>query len=960
MRLFFLFLLFSISYSITAQNPNPTVLITDNDFTSSGQGECNCITQFSDGIDPHFYDSGNDFGNYSDNENVEIVFCPSLTTGTKMSVSLGTASGFDWDVDGSDTLYVYDGPDSNSPLLGAHNSVTHPTGFNYQASWNNPSGCLTFKFVSDGAVNAGGWSANVTCNNPMQPFSAHMQAYRNGIGVDILNPSDTGYADICLGDSLLFVGVGDFLYDSTSTNPYGYNQSNNSIYEWDFTDGTSATGDSVWFYPPAQNGYLAILKIIDPYLQSKSILSKVRVSTIPSFSGIINTRDSICLGDSTIIIGGITATDTVGVDLTESSFQIGGVVTGQTFLPDGGGSSYTTSVSINGFSGQTINVGTDIQEVCMNIEHSYIGDLDIQLTCPNGTTIMLADIFGSSSSGSTFLGDANSSGSTVPGIGMDYCFTIGATWGTMVAENSAGNHIPSTVTPGYNILAPGDFQPEENFSNLIGCPIDGDWTITITDNILQDNGYIFEWGITLDPDINPNNEFYSPVIVSEGWVNDPSIISGQNDTAIVVQPLTTGVHYYTYEVVDNFGCSYDTTVSVYVLPKPSVMTDTIACNNQFQISGTSSYQNSGVWSWNTNGSGNVTFSPNNITLNPTISVDVVGDYILTYTDNQCNQDSSFNITFAPSPVIQTDETICVQDYQITGTSSYDGGQWTYNGPGTMTFLPNDTTSNPEINVDAEGIYTITYTDNQCNISNSFELNVVQTPTVPSNDTSCVNQFQFVGTSSYIGGTWTYSGPGNVTFTPNNTTESPLIEVDTKGLYTFTFTDNQCAKDSTFEVYFPEYVSVNLSDLTFCIGSEETISAYSSVAEATYLWNTGSTSSSIIVQDSGLYYVKVTGLCNPDSDSSTVKLEDCTLSLTNVVTPNGDGFNDFLVFPNLNYYLESSLVIFNRWGKKIYEASNYKNDWDGRNQANGTYFYILTPSGGQVEAELIKGTFTLLK
>ena len=517
----------------------------------------------------------------------------------------------------------------------------------------------------------------------------------------------------------------------------------------------------------------------------------------------------------------------------------------------------------------------------MNIEHSYIGDLDIQLTCPDGTTIMLSNTNAGSGSGSTFLGDANDDGTNTPGVGMDYCFSLAATWGTMDDENIAQNWIPSTVTPGNNVLAPGDFQPEESFNNLVGCPIDGNWTITVTDNLNVDNGYIFEWGITLDPDINPNNEFYSPVIVSEGWVNDPSIISGQNDTAIVVQPPTVGTYNYTYVVTDNFGCTYDTTVSVYVLPKPSVMTDTIACNNQFQISGTSSYQNSGVWSWNTNGSGNVTFSPNNITLNPTISVDVVGDYILTYTDNQCNQDSSFNITFAPSPVIQTDETICVQDYQITGTSSYDGGQWTYNGPGTMTFLPNDTTSNPEINVDAEGIYTITYTDNQCNISNSFELNVVQTPTVPSNDTSCVNQFQFVGTSSYIGGTWTYSGPGNVTFTPNNTTESPLIEVDTKGLYTFTFTDNQCAKDSTFEVYFPEYVSVNLSDLTFCIGSEETISAYSSVAEATYLWNTGSTSSSIIVQDSGLYYVKVTGLCNPDSDSSTVKLEDCTLSLTNV-------------------------------------------------------------------------------
>jgi hypothetical protein len=54
------------------------------------------------------------------------------------------------------------------------------------------------------------------------------------------------------------------------------------------------------------------------------------------------------------------------------------------------------------------------------------------------------------------------------------------------------------------------------------------------------------------------------------------------------------------------------------------------------------------------------------------------------------------------------------------------------------------------------------------------------------------------------------------------------------------------------------------------------------------------------------------------------------------------------------------VIFNRWGKKIYEARNYKNDWDGSDQSDGTYFYVLTPSGGQVEAELIKGTFTLLK
>ena len=148
---YFLGLIF-LGFSYLANAQNPTVLITDSDFTSSGQGECNCSTQFSDLITAHFYDSGNVGGNYSDNENEEIVFCPSLGTGTKMFFSVMTASNFVWDVDGSDTLYVYDGPDSNSPLLGAHNSVTDPNGFAHQASWNNASGCLTIKFVSDGAL----------------------------------------------------------------------------------------------------------------------------------------------------------------------------------------------------------------------------------------------------------------------------------------------------------------------------------------------------------------------------------------------------------------------------------------------------------------------------------------------------------------------------------------------------------------------------------------------------------------------------------------------------------------------------------------------------------------------------------------------------------------------------------------------------------------------------------------
>lgn len=943
-----------------------TILINDADLDTLSPLDCNANA----GPDANFFDTGGSGANYSDNENDTIVVCPDYAGGTtKLSISFGVNAGLLFDVHQSDTIFIYDGIGVNAPLLGAHNSNTDPAGFTHLSTFqNNTTGCLTVRFKSDTSLTGTGWDANISCLQLPQPFTPHMEAYVNGLGVNALNPVDTGYVDVCFGDSILFVASDEFTYSLENTG-VGYSQnSSNVTYKWNFSDGSSALGDSVWFTPPARSGYLATLKITDQFPQSQSIISKVRVSTIPSFSGIINNRDSICFGDTTVIIGGVTVTDTVGVNTTSAGFQLGGTFAGLVYLPDGSGSNYTDTINISGFlPGQTLANASDLEQLCLTMEHSYLGDLEMTLTCPNGTSINIFNSYtgnglapGGFGGGGTYLGNAYDMNLGNPGVGMEYCWSSAYnTWGDFATEHGNGNTVPVTTPSNGNAMNPnGIYLPEDSFLDFAGCPLNGNWFITVRDNLGTDDGYIFEWGILFDPTINPNNETYTTSIAAEGWVNDPSIISGQNDTAIVVQPPTTGVYNYTYAVTDNYGCDYDTTVAIYVLPTPEVRTDTTACNNQFQITGTSSYLNQGFWIGY--GPGTVNFSPNNTNLNPLVNVTTEGLYTLYYTDNQCNLTDSFDIIFAPSPVIQSDTTICIQDYQVAGTSSYNGGQWTYNGPGTATFLPNDTTANPQIVVDSEGLYTLTYTDNQCAIANSFLLNVVQTPTVPLNDTSCVNQFQFVGTSSYDGGQWTYSGPGTVTFTVSDSVENPLIEVDQKGLYQFTFTDNQCAKDSTFEVYFPQYVSSNLSDLTFCIGGEETIDATSFVTEATYLWNTGSTNPAIMVQDSGIYYVEITGFCNSVEDTAMVVLNDCTLSGVNVVTPNGDGFNDFLVFPNLNYYPESSLVIFNRWGNKIYETNNYKNDWGGSDQSDGTYFYVLVPDGANVDAQLIKGTFTLLK
>ena len=63
-----------------------------------------------------------------------------------------------------------------------------------------------------------------------------------------------------------------------------------------------------------------------------------------------------------------------------------------------------------------------------------------------------------------------------------------------------------------------------------------------------------------------------------------------------------------------------------------------------------------------------------------------------------------------------------------------------------------------------------------------------------------------------------------------------------------------------------------------------------------------------------------------------------LVIPNVVTSDGDGKNDHFLLPaNIE---KSSLLIFNRWGERIFDANEYQNDWPIANVGTGVYFYIL--------------------
>ncbi|HTA26835.1 MAG TPA: gliding motility-associated C-terminal domain-containing protein [Bacteroidia bacterium] len=82
---------------------------------------------------------------------------------------------------------------------------------------------------------------------------------------------------------------------------------------------------------------------------------------------------------------------------------------------------------------------------------------------------------------------------------------------------------------------------------------------------------------------------------------------------------------------------------------------------------------------------------------------------------------------------------------------------------------------------------------------------------------------------------------------------------------------------------------------------------------------------------------------------TIFVQDQTIIIPNVITPNNAGslgLDNVFFITNLNYYPNSKLTIYDRWGKQIYTNSNYLNDWNGGGQSDGVYYYTLILQNGK--------------
>lgn len=165
-----------------------------------------------------------------------------------------------------------------------------------------------------------------------------------------------------------------------------------------------------------------------------------------------------------------------------------------------------------------------------------------------------------------------------------------------------------------------------------------------------------------------------------------------------------------------------------------------------------------------------------------------------------------------------------------------------------------------------------------------------------------------------------------------------------------------ANDNDVIVVLPNTLNIAIVDsVSLCGNTPFTLSSASSggYPNYSYQWfllpNNNSISntsglSSTTPANEGNYPIQVviTDSCGyQQSDIQIINvLPPCQVEIPNVITPNGDLANDYFKIKNIEYHPNTSVTIFDRWGVKVFESTNYDNEWKGDGVSDGTFFYVI--------------------
>tara|TARA_B100000902_G_scaffold399791_1_gene472561 strand:- start:7126 stop:9873 length:2748 start_codon:yes stop_codon:yes gene_type:complete len=531
-----------------------------------------------------------------------------------------------------------------------------------------------------------------------------------------------------------------------------------------------------------------------------------------------------------------------------------------------------------------------------------------------------------------------------------------------------------SVTPELNITI-DDINAENTFASVSAY---GTYTFTY-----DCCGQLFSQEVSVEsiPPVvsSPENNYYclesfelfAQVEGNPGYweANGPFIASFDNPTSL--NPTVTVGGYGSYEFI-YYGCGSSDSVTINMLsstPTASGPAEVECVLETFNLSATS---NGDPGFWSVEGPGNVVFDDQG-SQNTSVYVDNYGAYYFTY--NGCGTSSEpilIDILPIPPEIMFPEENIviyCELESILSASLLGDPGYWGYTGPGNATFsdpgsgiFNNDYSQTTLVTVDQYGTYEfIYYGCGSASSSISIDFNTL-TPSI-INEENIYCQYTTSLTALTEGSTsveWFINSTpngANATFT-NPYSLNTEMTVSEYGTYELGL--NWCGNIVLTEINFlpeaPHIIAPNFQD---CILTA-TLVAYTDDPTGGGPWTQTSGESGAIFSTPNSHITEVTvpsfgvyTFAYPGCESITsinVAFE-CPLVFPNVITPNGDGNNEFFIIQNLNpqIYTESVLTIYNRWGVIVYSAIGYglnEDWWNGKitykNEPvnDGVYYYIL--------------------
>ena len=384
------------------------------------------------------------------------------------------------------------------------------------------------------------------------------------------------------------------------------------------------------------------------------------------------------------------------------------------------------------------------------------------------------------------------------------------------------------------------------------------------------------------------------------------------------------------------GCLVSDTIHISVLHSPSIHlgNDTSFCTGQILVLNA--------------GSGFATYNWNTGANTQTITVSGKGTYSIkaTWTNGCPSYDSLTVVNVHPLPQFSlgNDTLLCEGELLSYHLALPDATyQWSDG-----TTASNNTFNKP-------GTYWLKLLQQGCAKEDTIKISYQPSPVVNlGTDTTLCE-----GTTKMLDAT----NPGAVYLWQDNTTEAGYW-VTKAGQYFVTVTIDGCSVSDSININFkPKPVFDLGKNINLCKGAGFMLSPLLNTP-SNYLWQNGTKQPQLNITTAGTYWLKASNECGSETDSVQVISQVCQLTLPSAFTPNHDGINDVFKVVHPFPVKQFRLMVYNRWGQKIFESEDITKGWDGTcnnvNQDTGSYIWIASLKDEDGITQTAKGVVILLR